>query len=468
MTIENTAIETTEPHKSGLRQRLMRGLGASALGPIVTAIIQLGSVPILLHVWGVARYGDWLLLSAIPSYLTLTDLGFGDASGSEMSMSVAANDRNRALETFQSSWALVSAVSFMILFLASLVAWNIPWQKWLHLSTISSPQAAAVIVALAAYVVVAQQNGIAESGFRAGGNFATGTFWLMILRLSEVTGATIIALRGGTLLAVACTYLIIRVIGTIAYIILLRRLSPWIRYGIRQARLGTIQRLAAPAFGFMAFPIAYAINLQGFTLLIGAMLGPVAVVSFATLRSLSRVSFQIIGVIKVAIWPELSRAFGEGKVSLARQLHRHACQASLGLSVGGGVLLALVGPYIYETWIRHRVPFNAPCFYILLAVVVTNSLWDTSSVIPMSVNGHCRIAVLYIGAGLLSLILARIMVPHLGIVGAAAALLASDALMTGYVVRTALRHVEDNAQGFVTALCSIPRFRQFLTVSPDA
>src|SRR3984957_16438478 len=107
---------------SRLRQRLMRGLGATALGPVVTALIQLGSVPILLHVWGVARYGDWLLLSAIPSYLTLTDLGFGDASGSEMSMSVAANDRNRALETFQSSWALVSAVSFMILFLAGLVA----------------------------------------------------------------------------------------------------------------------------------------------------------------------------------------------------------------------------------------------------------------------------------------------------------------------------------------------------------
>jgi O-antigen/teichoic acid export membrane protein len=468
MTIDNTTIEKIAAPKSGLRQRLMRGLGASALGPVVTAIIQLGSVPILLHVWGVARYGDWLLLSAIPSYLTLTDLGFGDASGSEMSMNVATNDRNRALETFQSSWMLVSIVSFVILLLASAAAWRIPWQQWLRLSTISSPEAAAVMVALAAYVVVSQQNGITESGFRADGNFATGTFWLMILRLSEVVAATIVAWRGGSFLAVACAYLITRATGTIAYILLLRRLSPWIRYGAGKARLETVRRLAAPAFGFMAFPIAYAISLQGFTLLIGAMLGPIAVVSFATLRSLSRMSFQIIGVIKVAIWPELSRAFGEGKISLARQLHRHACQASLGLSIGGGLLLALIGPYIYEIWIRHRVTFNAPCFYILLTVVVTNSLWDTSSVIPMSVNGHCRIAVLYIGAGLFSLVLARILIPHLGIVGAAAALLASDALMTGYVVRTALRHVEDSAQGFVTALCSIPRFRQVLAVSPDA
>jgi O-antigen/teichoic acid export membrane protein len=465
----NSATTETPPvRKSGVRQRLMRGLGASAFSPIVTAIIQLGSVPVLLHVWGVARYGDWLLLSAIPSYLTLTDLGFGDASGSEMAMNVAANDRRRALETFQSSWVLVSAVSFVMLLLAGAAAWQIPWQKWLHLSTISNSQAAAVMIALAAYVVVSQQNGITESGFRADGNFATGTFFLTILRLSEVVAATLVALFGGSLLGVGCTYLAVRSLGSIAYVLLLRRRSPWIHYGAQHARLATIKRLAAPAFGFMAFPVAYAVSLQGFTLLIGAMLGPIAVVSFSTLRSLSRVSFQIIGVIKVALWPELSRAFGEGNISLARKLHRHACQASLALSICGGVLMALVGPFIYEQWIRQKVAFNAPCFYLLLMVVITNSLWDTSSVIPMSVNGHCRIAVLYIGAGLLSLLLARILIPHLGVAGAAAALLATDALMTGYVLQTALRHVQDSTRAFVAALCSVPRFRQVLPVTPDA
>lgn len=63
------------------------------LGPVVNAIIQLGSVPLLLHAWGAPKYGDWLLLYAIPSYRGLSDLGFGDASGSDMFVRVAANDR---------------------------------------------------------------------------------------------------------------------------------------------------------------------------------------------------------------------------------------------------------------------------------------------------------------------------------------------------------------------------------------
>ena len=110
----------TQPGIAGtVRGRLIRGFGATALGPVVTAIIQLGTVPLLLHAWGAAKYGDWLLLSAVPSYLVLSDMGFGTASGSDMTMRVAAGDREGALRTFQSSWALLASASIVMMLLAT-------------------------------------------------------------------------------------------------------------------------------------------------------------------------------------------------------------------------------------------------------------------------------------------------------------------------------------------------------------
>jgi O-antigen/teichoic acid export membrane protein len=453
--------------RSGVRDRLIHNLGATALGPLVTVLVQVGSVPLLLHAWGAARYGDWLLLSAIPSYLTLSDLGFGDASGSDMSMRVAAHDRDGALRTFQSSWVLVTAVSLAALLFASLSVWWVPWQRWLRLSSVSSPQAAAILMVLAAYVVVAQQNGVTESGYRCDGYFAEGTFWATILRLAEAMATTTVALLGGSLLAVASTCLAARCLGTIGYSLLLRRKSPWIRYGLRHVRLYAVKQLAAPAFGFMAFPVGCACSLQGLTVVIGALLGPIAVVSFSTLRTLSRLNLQLVKIVKNALWPELSRAFGAGDISLARRLHRHACQASLGLSVMGGLLLWIFGPFIYRIWIRHDVAFDATCFHILLLVVVTNSLWDTSAVIPMSINGHCRIAVNYAVAAIVSLGLAWVLIPHFGTVGAAVALLATDAWMTGLVLRTTLRQVHDSSREFLSSLGAIPVLRQPLPVAPD-
>jgi O-antigen/teichoic acid export membrane protein len=433
----------------------MRGFGATALNPIATAIIQLGSVPILLHAWGATKYGDWLLLSAIPSYLTLSDLGLGAASGSDMSMRVAADDREGALETFQSSWLLITAISFVVLLLGLFFVWLVPWQQWLKLSSISSHEAAEVISVLGVYVVLLQQNGIVESGYRSDGYFATGTLWLTIQRLAEALAGMIVAGAGGSLLAVAFAYLAVGALGVIGYSLFLRRLSPWIRFGIRHVRLKTVRRMAVPAFGFMAFPLGYALSLQGFTIAIGSVLGPIAVVSFSTLRTLSRLSLQIAVVIKHGLWPELSRAFGTGDVSLARRLHRHACQASLALSAFGGSFLWLAGPYIYRLWIRDGVRFDAACFHILLLGVIVNSVWETSSVIPISTNAHCRIAMVYSGVIFLSLGLARVLMPGLGTMGAAVALLAADGCMAAIVLHTALSQVADTPKRFFVALFEV-------------
>src|ERR1700693_3371692 len=137
-----------------VRARLIRGLSATALSPIVTAVIQLSTVPCLLHFWGAAKYGDWLILSAIPSYLSLSDLGFGDASGSDMTMRVAAGDRHGAIETFQSSWVLLTLVSSFVGLLATAAVWAVPWHQWIKLSTITDAGASTVVLLFGAYLLV--------------------------------------------------------------------------------------------------------------------------------------------------------------------------------------------------------------------------------------------------------------------------------------------------------------------------
>jgi O-antigen/teichoic acid export membrane protein len=443
-----------------LRQRFVRGFGVSALSPVVTAAIQLGSVPLLLHAWGATKYGEWLLLSAVPSYLTLSDLGFGDASGSDRCMRVASNDKEGALETFQSSWVLVTLVSFVALALVSVLSRLVPWQLWLNLSGVSRTEAVETLLLLSAYVAVAQQNGVIESGFRSDGHFASGTLWILMLRLAETVAGTIVAVAGGSLTAVAGTYLGFRCFGTIAYALYLRQLSPWIHFGLSRARLNTIKKLAAPAFGFIAFPFGSALSFQGFTIVIGALLGPIAVVSFSTLRTLSRLNVQALGAMTNALWPELSRAFGSGNISLARRLHRYAWQASFGLSLLGAGVLWVAGPFIYKFWVHGKIGFNANCFHVLLLASITTVLCNASSVILISMNGHSRIAAMYVGATALSLGLAWLLIPRFGISGAAVALLVVDGLTFWPMLATALHHVQDNAREFFPALIVIRRFPQ--------
>lgn len=436
----------------------MKGFGATALGPLITAAIQLGPVPFLVHSWGAAKYGDWLVLSAIPSYLSLCDLGFGDASGSDMTVRVAAGDREGALRTFQSSWALLLGLSLMVFLVTASLVWWFPWQSWLHLSSLSSSEAATILFVFASYIIATQQNGVLESGFRCDGNFATGTFFIMVLRFVEAGSALGVGILTGKLLYVALTYLLIRIAATIAYGLLLRKKSPWIKVGLQHADKQRIKELLAPAMGFVALPLGYAISLQGFTILIGTLLGPVAVTMFSTLRTLTRFNFQILNVIGWTIWPELSSAFGAKNIPLARRLHRHAYQAGLAISVLSGAFLWLIGPTLYRLWIRHAVAFDASSFHILILVTFANSLWYTSSVVPMSTNAHHRLAFSLVAFSTLSVLMARLLIPALGLPGAAWSLLLIDLLMIWLVLRTSLRQLEDTFTQFVSGVFSIPRF----------
>jgi O-antigen/teichoic acid export membrane protein len=442
---------------SEVRARLARGLGATALGPLVTAAIQLGSVPILLHAWGAPKYGDWLVLSAVPSYLALSDLGFGNASGSDMTVRVAAGDREGALRTFQSSWLLVTLICFLPLAIAASLVWWVPWSRILNLSTISTPEAATVLLVLAAHVLVGQQSGVFESGYRADGNFATGSSGLTILRLLEAVVVTVVAAVNGHLVAVAFAQLAMRTIGTVLYLIVLLRKSPWIRLGFRHANLQTIRQLARPSLAFMAIPAGQALSIQGFTIIIGSQLGSVAVVAFSTARTVARTAFQLLNALSIALWPELSAAFGAKKIALARELHRQACRASVILSIPCVVLLWLGGPTLVRLWTRNAVALDTTCFHVLLIVVVANSFWYASSVVPMSTNAHSRIAAGYLLAAIASLGLGWLLLRPLGLIGPALALLAIDIGMVWLVLPTAIRQVEDTQGGFWAAILPWPK-----------
>jgi O-antigen/teichoic acid export membrane protein len=362
------------------------------------------------------------------------------------------------LKTFQSSLTLLLGLSVIVFALAASLVWWFPWQSWLHLSSLSSLQAATILFVFATYIIATQQNGILESGFRCDGNFATGTLFIMVLRFVEAGSALGVGIITGKLLYVALTYLLIRIVATVAYGLLLRKKSPWIKIGLQYADKQRIKELLAPAMGFVALPLGYAISLQGFTILIGALLGPVAVTAFSTLRTLTRFNFQILNVIGWTIWPELSAAFGAKKIPLARSLHRHAYQAGLAISVLSAAFLWLVGPTLYRLWIRHAVAFDANCFHLLILVTFANSLWYISSVVPMSTNAHHRLAFSLVAFSTASLLVARMLIPTLGLPGAALSLLLIDLLMIWLVVRTSLRQLDDTFTQFASGVFSIPRF----------
>ncbi len=63
------------PPGASLLARVGRGVGALSFGAAVNLVGQVSIVPVAMYFWGETRYGEWVVLTGLVSFLKLTDLG---------------------------------------------------------------------------------------------------------------------------------------------------------------------------------------------------------------------------------------------------------------------------------------------------------------------------------------------------------------------------------------------------------
>lgn len=445
-----------------LRSRIVKSFGAVAFGQGVSMVTQVIGVPLFLKAWGIDLYGEWLLLSSIPAYFAMSDMGFASVAGTEMAMCVARDDRNAALDAFQSTWAMVTGVSLLILLIISPTIWFLPLNQWLKLAMETPREVGLIVIMLTLQVLLGLQTAVVAAAFRSDGKNAFAMLYTSIGRLVEFLVLIGVLAVGGRPLALAAAVMVTRLVSLIIFRFCLQMRSPWITFGFSHAKFATIKKLASPALAYMGFPAGQALKNQGIVFVIGLWLGPAAVVVFSTFRTLANMVYQIPASVCIAFGPEMSFAFGANNMDLARNLHRRACQVSfwLVLIAAGGLLVC--SPWLMRVWTHGRILLDFSLFAILLGDNIINAIWQTSSMVPGAVNRHQRMAMWFVISTGGSVLLAVLLVPMLKLNGAALSLLLIEIVMAVYVVRVAINWLQENFAELTRSTLRPPDLRLLL------
>jgi len=439
-----------------LKSKLLRNLGANAYGQLITIIIQLASAPLFLHYWGVELYGEWLILSAIPAYLSLSDIGFASVAANDMTMRVARGDKNGALQVYQSIWIFISGMSVLVGGVIALIIYAAPIVSIFSITHLSATQTQLILIALMLYVLFGLQSGVFSAAFRASGRYAYGTVLGNTVRLVEWFGSMVAVVLGGSVLSIALVTLAVRLLGLVIMWFVLRRHERWLSLGIKWASSQKIRELFKPAVAFMAFPLGLALCLQGMVLVIGMTLGSAAVVIFSAYRTLTRFLVQIITMLNQAVWPEISAAYGAGKMDLVNQIHRKGSAVTFWITLAVVTTLGFIGEWIIGIWTRHAFEQNHTLLLLMLSTTFLNVLWQTSWVVLMATNKHEKIAVVFVASSVCSILISALIVPVFGINGAAVVLAFAEIPLMVYVINCALTQLGDSWLIYLKAVVGIP------------
>ena len=440
----------------GTRRRLLLGFASNWVSRLAGSVIQLVQVPVFLHFWSLALYGDWLLVNAIPSYLSFSNIGFGSVAGNEMTMLMGRKDQDGALCVFQSCWWLIVLLCSVVVLLFAGLLYLLPVAEWLNLNTMTQADAKWVIFYLGLAVLFGQLEQLLQSAYTCVGRYPYGTLLKSIFTLVSFVVMLVPVVMGRGVRPTALVFSIANACGTLLLCVAVRREVPWIRFGWHHARRAEIRRLAGPAIAFMGFPIGNALNLQGTLLAVGHVLGSVDVVIFGTARTVSRVALQMVQMVNATFWPELSSSFGAGNLPLVRALHRRACQVALAIALVILLAMMTVGPWFLTHWTAHKVPPSPRLLFLLLLSVFFYALWSTSSTLLAAINQHRRLSMYYLLATSITIVLTVALAKKHGLLGAASSLVVSELIMNVYVLPASLRISGDSWAGFLGAMGHLP------------
>jgi len=378
-----------------------------------------------------------LLLSALPAYLSMADVGMVAAAGNKMTMAVGRSDVAEANTVYQ------SAQLFMTIMCGSLGAVLTPAVLFLPLPDYMTMDKRIALAALLCDVLLTLYGGLSEAVFKATGRYPVGTVLSQIVRLGEFAGFMTGLILFRSFAGVALTGLAARAVGTAAVVYIGQRGEHGLRLGFGRASKAELLEIIRPAVSFMAFPLANALTFQGVTLLVGLVAGTASVALFNAYRTIARVAVQATAMFSHALWPEFARLFGQAGMDAVFPLFRRSALLSAAQSIALSLLLYFISPWLLRIWTHGRIEFVPSVMAWLLAYAAVSGIWHVPRILLLSTNQHIGLAGWSLAASVLAVALAWLLGTLWQINGVGAAMVISETFIAAICVTLAQRAFAD-------------------------
>jgi len=443
-----SALRTLVGSRSAILVRIRRGIAANIFGQVVSIAIQLAMLPVLLANWGVAVFGVWTLISVVPAYLGMADLGFTTAATSKMAMAIGRGDEAGARRTFQGVLVLNLALTVVGILTAAalLYVWSADALTFGHVVDGVTIKYALLFFVIATFFSLGW-NAVAGT-LKADGQYALATVYSDSIRLMDCLASLIVAgLFHGDIAQVAASMMIVRVLAALIGMVMVRRRVSWVRYGLKGVDLGELKSLARPALAVLAIPIGYSLSLQGMILVVGALIDVRAVALYSATRTVGRLSSQAVALANHASMPELARAAGANDWVRAGRLIWLNILAAAIVAVLFLAGVNLIGPQLIHLWSGGHLEPGRMLLLLISAACAIQAMSNASGNMLIALNSHDRYAYVFLAMAILAVGAAFVVAPPFGLTGVAVSGVVIELVMLTVAIVEVRRRIRQHVSG---------------------
>ncbi|MBB3255237.1 O-antigen/teichoic acid export membrane protein [Paraburkholderia bannensis] len=403
---------------------VLSGIVANVFNQGVTVIVQLASLPIFLHYWGAARYGDWIIISAVPAYFAVSDIGIVSVAINKICMFHARGQVEQANVTLQSACSGVTGILLLgtLIGVVFVLRSDGNAQSW-------------TLLLLVVTALLNLYTGLFDAAFRVADRYAAGVVLMSLGRLGEWLASVACVAAGGGIVAVAACACGARAAFQLVILVASTRIGSGLRWGWSNSSFVELKSLVPHGAAFLGFPLGNALSIQGMTIVVGHFIGVREVVAFNAYRTLSRSITQVITTVSRAVWPRFSSLYAKGQHGEAKELRLKAERGVVIAAGGALVLLVAVSRPLIDIWGRGKLPYEPFVLVSFLLVALITSLYQVKLVALMSTNRHTTVSVQFCAISIAAVCVGWALSTFAGMIGPVMAVVIAELVIFASVTR---------------------------------
>lgn len=442
--------------------RLMRGIGANLLSIATRIVVQFATLPLFFAHWRAEQVGVWLLIFALPAYVAIIGTGFAGAGGSASVAAARRGDLADARARFAAAWAVTAAGTAIFAGIFFLAGEQLS-AAWLaaDMTPAARQDVSSALGWLALYILASSQMAMADIPFRVAERYPTHIVLASFATLAEVAIVAVVVALSEALADLAMALALARCVLAAVILVYARKACPQLFARANEWAGRHIRSLAKPSLAFMAMPIVFGINLQGYLLLVGARYGAASAAAFAATRALTRLLDLFANLTFGVQYYESGYLDGDRRCVQRRLLATMTLAAGI-VSLSFSALLLAFGSWLQTLYTVGETRFDPLVAGILLCAAGLRAFASAPVAIIAAENRHAPVVSTYLAGTVASLCLAL----ALSMAGAPLAicligLVFAEASQLVAAMRAALRDLDLSAAQFLRSLRSRERVADF-------
>lgn len=265
-------------------------------------------VPIVLGYLGEEKYGVWVTLLSIISWVNYFDIGIGNGVRNKITECLAESDTKRAKEIVSTGYLATTVISFTFFLVFSLIFVSFDLTSFFNLN-VGDENSTVIILISVAFICLNFIFALAKSISYAMQKSTAVSLVGVLVQIVNICIVFILShIMNASLLAVAVMYGCTAVLGNVFLDIILMVKYPFTRMSVLSIKLSELKEIVSLGLLFFTMQICSLVLNTTDNLLISRYFGAADVTPYSTANKVFKIFIQVHNVILTPMWSAYTAA----------------------------------------------------------------------------------------------------------------------------------------------------------------